>query len=84
MPDDLPCFQRLFHIDDPLVLRTAECQCHAVELLDKLAVHENVDQTQHLIGTLSTRPALTEKLFIEKITGIAPDIFLRESLAHFL
>ena len=45
MPDDLPCFQRLFHIDDPLVLRTAECQCHAVELLDKLAVHENVDQS---------------------------------------
>ena len=84
MPDDLPCFQRLFHIDDPLVLRTAECQCHAVELLDKLAVHENVDQTQHLIRTLASRPALTEKLFIEKITGIAPDIFLRESLTHFL
>ena len=44
MPDDLPCFQRLFHIDDPLVLRTAECQCHAVELLNKLAVHEDIDQ----------------------------------------
>ena len=44
MPDDLPCFQRPFHIDDPLVLRTAECQCYAVELLNKLAVHEDIDQ----------------------------------------
>ena len=44
MPDDLPCFQRLFHIDDPLVLRTAECQCHAVKFLNKLAVHEDIDQ----------------------------------------
>ena len=67
MPDDLPCFQRLFHVDDPLVLRTAECQCHAVELLDKLAVHEDIDQAQHLIGTLASRPALSEEIFIEKV-----------------
>ena len=84
MPDDLPCFQRLFHIDNPLVLRTAECQCHAVKFLNKLAVHEDIDQALQLIRTLTSRPALTEKLFIEKITGIAPDIFLWESLAHFL
>ena len=49
MPDDLPCFQRLFHIDNPLVLRTAECQCHAVKFLNKLAVHEDIEDKNQTV-----------------------------------
>ena len=83
MPDDFPCFQRLFHIDNPLVLRTAECQCHAVELLNKLAVHEDIDQAQHLVRTFTSRTTLSKEIFVEEVSGIAPDILFRELLPDF-
>ena len=60
-------------VQDALVARPAEAQADVVLVLEEGAVHQHVDQAEHLVGDLTPGMAGLQQLGFVDVAGIAPD-----------
>ena len=66
-------------MQDTLVPGAPEPQRYVFFFFDKRSVHQHIDCSQHPAGNLTMFSAAGRKqVFFQNISGIAPDIFLRE------
>ena len=81
-PDRGLCGKALGHIQKPLVGAAPEAQGDIVLGFHKAAVHQNLQQTQQLIGDLTAgRAGNTAGQLFPGVTRIAPDALIRVQMA---
>lgn len=80
---NLTALQTFFHINDPLIGRSAEHQPDVFQRFHEPPVHKHIYHGQHLVRMFTSCTAFAEQFSVIEITGIAPDIFLRIPLFHF-
>ena len=77
-PDGGLCGKALGYIQKPLVGAAPEAQGDIVLGFHKAAVHQNIQQTQQLIGDLTAgRAGNTAGQLLPGVAGIAPDALIR-------
>ena len=84
LPENGPsCLLGRRKVYQPLVLRASEPEGDIVFLFHKSAVHQDIQQTEHLFCHFTEGSLALRQICFQRITGIAPYVFIRVSFFNF-